>query len=57
MLLLLLVSIFLNSFFIIMSGGQVVEIGSFSNVPEVVPSNFVNWRKYHLNLCYSAEQD
>lgn len=40
-----------------MSGGQVVEIGSFSNIPEVVLSNFVNWRKCHLNLCYSAEQD
>lgn len=40
-----------------MSGGQVVEIGSFSNIPEVVPSNFVNWRKCHLNLYYSAEQD
>lgn len=40
-----------------MSGGQVIEIRSFSNIPEVVPSNFVNWRKYHLNLGYSAEQD
>lgn len=40
-----------------MSGGQVIEIESFSNIPEVVPSNFVNWRKYYLNLYYSAEQD
>lgn len=40
-----------------MSGGQVIEIGSFSNIPDVVPSNSVNWRKCHLNLCYYAEQD
>lgn len=40
-----------------MSGGHAVEIGSFSSIPEVVPSNFVNWRRYYLNLCYSAEQN
>lgn len=40
-----------------MSGGQVIGIGSFSNVLEVVPSNFENRRRYHLNLCYFAEQD
>lgn len=40
-----------------MSEGQVIEIGSFSNIPEVVPSNSVNRRICHLNLCYYAEQD
>lgn len=40
-----------------MSEGEVTEIRSFSNIPEVIPRNSVNWRKCHLDLGYSAEQD